>query len=73
MWLTKKEAIEAIEDMDGDKFCPECLHACSVSEDGEIYCPNEMCLYEERTSAFSPHPLTEIDVFVLPEERDEQE
>ena len=29
-------------------FCPECLSGLEQTEEGEFYCPNEMCSNEER-------------------------
>ena len=31
-------------------FCPDCLSGLEQTEEGEFYCPNEMCSNEERES-----------------------
>lgn len=47
-YTTKKQAIEWLEQFPDDiKLCVWCLHEVKTTEEGEEYCSNEMCLYEE--------------------------
>ena len=43
-----KKQLNQLIDMGYTSFCPYCLSGLETTEDGKIYCPNEMCLNEEQ-------------------------
>lgn len=46
--ISKEEAIAWLQEFpDGQELCPYCLHEVATTEEGEKYCTNEMCLYDE--------------------------
>jgi len=52
VYITKANLVKALSLLPDDTpLCPECkeeLRECEGDEGKELYCPNEMCLNEER-------------------------
>jgi hypothetical protein len=43
-----KNQLNQLIEMGYKNFCPDCLSGLEETEDGILYCPNEMCLNEEQ-------------------------
>jgi NAD-dependent DNA ligase len=43
-----KNHLQQLIDFGYNHFCPDCLSGLERTEDGVLYCPNEMCLNDEQ-------------------------